>query len=314
MKKRLNGLHFILHPSAFILSLRADGWCGLARELFARGLSVAAAFVLLRRELLGPAHAARYLHHDEERDYRADGDGEPGEALEEEGVREDDEVYELRQARLARREARADDQTQVAYDEEDRDGRRRRERRVNRDVVYEVREQKVEREEARREEEVVHRVQLYAAHRRDDEHEEEEEEERHGREQTYAPRERAGLQLLGHRHPDLVSRDEVLVTPHQLPAVGSLTLFGGRESVLGEVYLLEVRPHAQLEVANLRHVAARLRVAEVVAPVVQALRVVCDVQSRHLARLHLRGADGRVLLVPQFDGASVDGEDEVVVD
>src|SRR6185436_8088120 len=144
------------------------------------------------------------------------------EAFEEEGVREDDEVYELRQTRLARREARADDQTKVAYDEKDGDDRRRRERRVNRDVVYEVREQEVEREEARREEEVVHRVQLDAAHRRDDEHEEEEEEERHGREETYAPRERPRLQLLGHRHPYLVSRDEVLVTPHQLPAVSGL--------------------------------------------------------------------------------------------
>src|SRR5436305_1328580 len=194
-------------PSAFcllssILSC-ADRRRGLAGKFPVHGLPAVCVAAGPGGELLGPANAPRDLHHDEQSQYRADGDGEAREAFEEEGVGEHHEVYELSEARLARREARADDKPKVAYDHEDRDDRRGGERRVNRDVVNEVCEQEVEREERGGEEEVVHRMKLYAAHRRDDEHQEEEEEERDRREEAYATGERAGLQLLRHRHPDL---------------------------------------------------------------------------------------------------------------
>ena len=47
------------------------------------------------------------MHDHEERDDRADGDGQTGEAFEEEGVREEDQVDELRQRRFNEGEARA---------------------------------------------------------------------------------------------------------------------------------------------------------------------------------------------------------------
>src|SRR5205085_7838715 len=97
--------------------------------------------------------------------------------------------------------------------------------------------------------------------------------------------------------------------PLKLPTVRGLALLRWRQSVFGKVNRLEVRLHAQTEVAHLRHVAA-----EVVAPLGEALRAVRDPKSRRLALLDFGGAGRGVLLVRQRYGRVVDREDQIVVD
>ncbi len=60
---------------------------------------------LTNREFFGPLHSGCGLHHHEESQNRSDGDGQAGLAIKKEGVREQDQVYELRQPRFKSRES-----------------------------------------------------------------------------------------------------------------------------------------------------------------------------------------------------------------
>src|SRR5713101_579785 len=113
---------------------------------------------------------------------------------------------------------------------------------------------------------VVHGMELDSAHRGDDEHQEKEEKQRDRRGVTDFTRERPGLKLVGHGHPNLKSGDQVGVSPSQVPAVGG-ELFGcGRKSVVGEVDVSEVSVHGQCEVTGLSD-----SIGEFVAPAAQTL-------------------------------------------
>src|SRR5262249_21395293 len=151
--------------------------------------------------------------------------------------------------------------------------RRNGERQVDRHVVDQVRHEQVEGEERRGQEEVVHGVDVNAADGGDDEHQKEEKEQRDRRKEADAPGQRAGLELLRHDHADLIAGKQVLVVPVQLPAIGGFTFLAGRESVVGEVDVLEIGRHGQMEVAHLGNL-----IAEFVAPSIHTLRGVANLE------------------------------------
>src|ERR1044072_2136091 len=168
----------------------------------------------------------------------------------------------------------------------------------------------MEGEESGREEEVVHRVKVDAAHRRDDQHQEKEKEERDRRKETDSTGQWAWLKFLGHDHRDLITRDEVLVTPRQLPTVISLMLFGRRESVVRKVDVFEVSLHLERKVFDLGHVLA----AKAVAPLVQALRTVAGCQLRSLPGRYLHAADRAIAMIRNRNGNTIHVKNKIVLD
>src|SRR5258708_5117285 len=84
-----------------------------------------------------------------------------------------------------------------------------------------------------------------------------------------------GLQLFRHGHADLKSRQQIGISPRELPPVRGALLLGGRERVVGEVDVFEIRRHAKHEVVDVCNA-----VAQFVAPTVQTLGAVCSAQGR----------------------------------
>ncbi len=118
------------------------------------------------------------------------------------------------------------------------------------------------------------------------------------------------MQFLRHDHRDLISRQQALVRPVQVPARGSLRFFGGRERVVREVNVFEVCFHAEEEIAHLRNLTA----AEAVAPFVKTLRAVADGKPYCLTGSDLDGTDGCIFVVGYRDRIAVNDESEIVVD
>lgn len=73
------------------------------------------------RKYFAPADSPGELHCSEQSENRADGDRESGESLEEEGVGEENEIYELRQRGFTESEAWAYHEPQIAHHQRDRD-------------------------------------------------------------------------------------------------------------------------------------------------------------------------------------------------
>src|SRR4030095_611467 len=128
------------------------------------------------------------------------------------------------------------------------------------------------------EKKVIHRMEFNPPHRSDDEHDEEKEEERYRGKETDLSGQWSRLQLLRHDHGDLIPRQQILVGPTQVPTASGLGFGGWGNLILGKVYVLEVGLHVQGEVLHLGYVVA----AKAVAPFVQSLRVVADLQRRSL--------------------------------
>jgi len=99
-------------------------------------------------------------------------------------------------------------------------------------------------------------VHVDGAQSGDVEHQEEKQQQRDGREVTDLPRERPGLQLLGHSDIDLEAADQIAVPPGEVPATGHLVFVGGGEGVEWKVDPLEVGLHIKLKVASLAAVVA----------------------------------------------------------
>src|SRR5574341_2466067 len=106
----------------------------------------------------------------------------------------------------------------------------------------------MKREERGREKEIVHRMQLDAAQGRDDKHEKEKEEQRNRRKEADPARQRARLQLFGHRHRDLITGYQVLVIPIQFPTISRLVLLRRRQGVVWKINVFKVRGHLQRKV------------------------------------------------------------------
>src|SRR5215471_20607535 len=102
-----------------------------------------------------PIDSPGKLHYDKERENAKNCDRKPREAIEEECVREQDQIDELQDARFNERKAIAHGQPQVRYDQRDGDQRADQERDVDRDVVDQISQQQVKTEERRADEEVV---------------------------------------------------------------------------------------------------------------------------------------------------------------
>src|SRR6476646_1465397 len=109
----------------------------------------------------------------------------------------------------------------------------------------------MERKEGRREEEIIHRVQLDAAHGGDDQHDKEEKEERDRREETDLARQWSRLKFFRHHHGDLITGNQVLVRPNQIPPAAAFVFLGRRKSVVREINIFKVRLHLQAKVAHL---------------------------------------------------------------
>src|SRR5262245_61284591 len=149
---------------------------------------------------------------------------------------------------------------------------------MDRNVIDQVSQEQVKSKECRRQKEVVHRMQLNAAHCRDDQHQKEKEEQRDRSEETNSPRQRSWLQMLRHGHRDLVPGNQVAEFPIQDPAISGFVLFSRRERVVGKIDVLEVGCHQKREVFYLSHIWRGLaififRLADkTVSPIVQTLR------------------------------------------
>src|SRR5262245_27272294 len=226
-----------------------------------------------------PINPPGKLHYDKERENAKNCDRKPREAFEEERVREQDQIDELQDARFDEREAIANGQPQVRYDQRDRDQRADQERDVDRDVVDQISQQQVKAEERRADEEVVHRVQLDPFHGRQHENHEEEQEERDRRGESDLADPRTRIEFARHDHPDFYARKQVVVLPLQLPTWTLRRLLCGREAALRKIYLVEICPHREREVFDLAHLGA-----EVVPPFVHSLRFVSDFNDLRLSR------------------------------
>src|SRR6266481_6479970 len=179
----------------------------------------------------------------------------------------------------------------------------------------------MEGEKGARQEEVVQRVQIEVAQRIEDEHQKEEKEQGDGSEVADLSGQGTGLQLFRHGHADLKSRQQIGISPRELPPVRGALLLGGRERVVGEVDVFEIRRHAKHEVVDVCNA-----VAQFVAPTVQTLGAVCSAQRRGLAGSQhsldasalFIGRNGNFLAVDFHHQPVVDGtvrrEGEVVSD
>src|SRR5206468_13278 len=116
----------------------------------------------------------------------------------------------------------------------------------------------MEGEEGASQEEIVQRVQIKVAQRADDEHQKEEKEQRDGSEVADLSGQGTGLQLFRHSHTDLKAREQVGIAPGELPTVRCALLLAGRERVIGEVDIFEVRRHAQHEIVDVGNAVAQL--------------------------------------------------------
>src|SRR6185295_9443166 len=117
------------------------------------------------------------------------------------------------------------------------------------------------------------------------------------------------LEFLRHDHRDLISRQQALVRPVQVPARGSLCFFGGRECVVGDVDVFEICFHAKEEIAHLRN----LTTAEAVTPFVKTLRAVANGKLCRFTGSDLDGGNGCIFIVAYRDWISVNDESEIVV-
>src|SRR5947208_168172 len=203
-------------------------------------------------ELLFPANASRHLHHHEQREDRANRHRQSREPFKEKRIREQHQVDQLRQSSLYHGKSQVHYQAQIADHQHHGNYRRNQERRMDRNVVRQVRQQQMECKERARQEKVIHRVQIVAAQRGQYEHQEEKEEQRHGSKIADAPRQRAGLQLLRHLQRDVESGHQILVIPFQLPAVGRLSFFRRRKRIVWEIETVKIRFHQQMEIVRLR--------------------------------------------------------------
>src|ERR1041385_5492415 len=132
-------------------------------------------------------------------------------------------------------------------------------------------------EEGRGQEEIVHGVEVNTAQSRDDEHQEKEEEQGDRSEVTDFTSQWAGLELLRHSHADLKSRDQIVVVPCEVPAIGGQLFRGGRKRVLCEINVVEVSVHVQREITHLGNAVGQL-----VTPALQTLRTIADMKRRNL--------------------------------
>src|SRR5216683_4220870 len=122
-------------------------------------------------------------------------------------------------------------------------------------------------EEGCRKKEVVHRVKLDAAHGGDDQHDEEEKEKGVRRKETDSARQRSRLKFFRHHHGDLVTGNQILVRPCEIPAAATYMFFRRRQRVVRKVDVFEVGLHLQTEVAHLRNIFA----AKAVPPFIETL-------------------------------------------
>src|SRR6266550_4662887 len=125
----------------------------------------------------------------------------------------------------------------------------------------------MEREESCREKKVVHRVKLDAAHGGDDQHDKKEKEQGDRREETDFARQWSGLKFFRHHHRDLVTRNQILVRPCEIPTAATFMFLRRRQRVIWKVDIFEVGLHLQVKVAHLRHVFA----AKTVTPFIETL-------------------------------------------
>src|SRR5581483_6415714 len=157
--------------------------------------------------------------------------------------------------------------------------------------------------------EIIHGVQIDAAHGGNDEHQEKEEEQRDGSKEADLSGKRSGLQLLRHRHSNAEAGDQVVVSPSQIRARVS-GLPGSRgECIFGKIYFLEVSGHVQAKLAHLFHAATKA-----VIPALQPLRTVIDAQANVATRGNQGGSRGYPFLVGYRSRGVIDRHHEVVID
>src|SRR5262249_31797244 len=228
--------------------------------------------------------------------------------LPEKRVGKDHQINELCGPGFERRESNAHDQPQIAYDQRYRHDRSNDHRRMNRNVVHQIRQQQVKRKKGRRQEEIIHRVQINVSQRRDDEHQEEKEEQRTRRKVADLSRQRSGLQLLWHGHANLESRNQIRIAPGHIPAVGSLMLSCWRKRIVGEIDVFEIGVHGQCEVMHLRNTIGQL-----VPPIVQTLRTISYVQRGGSLRSNHRVSRRTLLVGCEWNFAPINRQYESVV-
>src|SRR6516225_1653153 len=111
-------------------------------------------------EFFRPTNAAGHLHDDKEGKDGTDGDREPGKSFEEKCIREENEVDQLRESGVNKCESQINGKAKIADHKSDGNGGRNRERPVDRNVVSQISQEKMESEERRGKEKVVHRMQI----------------------------------------------------------------------------------------------------------------------------------------------------------
>src|SRR4051812_9932446 len=98
----------------------------------------------------------------------------------------------------------------------------------------------MKREKSGCQKEVVHRIKFDATHGSNDQHDKEEKEERHWREETDLTGQGPGLKFFRHDHRDLITRNQILVRPHQIPAVATQRFLRRRKGVVRKINVLKV--------------------------------------------------------------------------
>src|SRR6185503_7639601 len=182
------------------------------------------------------------------------------------------------------------------------------ERRVNRDMIHEVRQQEVEREKSARQKEIVHRVQIDAAHGGDHKHDKEEKQQRHRRKVTDPAGQRSRLELFRQNHADLKAGEQILRYPRQLPAVFCFLFQRRRQGVIWKVDIPKIGCQLQLKIAHLRH-----PLAELIAPTLQSLRTIFDGQNGGLTASDACPAAQRGFLVDQRQCSAIQSYGDFVV-
>src|SRR3984957_4523575 len=173
--------------SRWLCSMRSPAWssvlhcgfCGPASDTGRKRPESEAHLVCLQLvsthgEFLRPLHARRSLHHDEERENCADGDRQPGVAIEEKCIGKQHEVHELRETRFRRREFHAHHQAQVTHQQKNRNAGTDDERQMDGDVIHQIGHEQMKREERASHEKIIHGVKVNALHRGEHKNDEEE--------------------------------------------------------------------------------------------------------------------------------------------
>src|SRR5687767_1550483 len=109
----------------------------------------------------------------------------------------------------------------------------------------------MEGEERSGQKQIVHRMKLDAANSCDDEHQIEEKEQGHRREETDTSGKWSWLKFLRHYHSDLVSGQQIRVTPAKRPPILGFVLRCRGNRVIRKIHILEVCFHVEIEVSDL---------------------------------------------------------------